>query len=112
MIERWWNKWPMDRIEATPQSGRGGYNKARERNRLLRQDASVVQTGAVVLKYLQPEEARKMLKTILAFATNQELEWLMNTLCGGEHPKFDIDNNLANKFCIREVPEEDPPFTD
>lgn len=104
MIERVWGRWPMERIASTPQGARGGFNKARERNRLLRADSSLVKTGEVVMKYLSTEDGRRMLKDIIRFATSQEVEWMLNALCGGEEPKFDIADNLANRFCIRDHP--------
>ncbi len=114
MVDRVFSGWSMERIEQTPQGSRGGYNKGVERSRQIRQDAALVQDGAVLLKYVTVEEACALYLGVIRDRTPTELEKGLNALFGGSDPVLKLPGEMANRFCVDDerarqmfVPESD-----
>lgn len=101
MIERVWRKWPMEKIERTPQGYRSDTPAADERNRLLKGDPNLTAADGVVTKYLMASEARRHLQEVLESASPQCLEAMFNAVHGGARPKLRIPGSIATHFAVR-----------
>ena len=101
MIERVWKKWPMEKIERTPQGSQGGYTKAKGRNELLRNDPSLTLVDGDVLKYLTDSEVVEVITALVASASTVQREAIMNAVCGGAHPIARLPGCPATRFAVR-----------